>query len=340
MASRAIWMSTVESPCPISVYPLNTKTVPSRSTTSRARPLGHPVDAAVLHRAREAHGAALRARGVRAPLTAMRVSRMPTDFSRRCPVVATSPTPTALRQRYFRGRSPPSPRGGPCSPPWRRPPAARRSPASRRTEVVRIRRDRFDIDRRDPVGPAGVPRRALQHLGAHRRVRAASQEPRAHRGDPPFGVTPDGVLEMGCRLGCIRALRAVEGDAYRAPGHPREERGVGLHAHVFFSPEGAAGRREGDGRGFSGIPRYRATWRRSSKIPCPAVQSATPSPFRGPRGRARARRRGARCAGSATCRARRRRSRRGPRPRHRDGSPCGTSESVSGTAAAPPPRGR
>ena len=55
--------------------------------------------------------------------------------------------------------------------------------------VVGVDGHRLDVDVGHPVGAAGVAGGALQHLGAHRGVRAGvADDARAHRGETPLGV--------------------------------------------------------------------------------------------------------------------------------------------------------
>ena len=88
-----------------------------------------------------------------------------------------------------------------------------------------------------------MPGRALQHLAAHRRVRAGvAEHPRPHRREPPLGVAADGVVHRDrVALGVQpHRLLAAQRQLHRAAGDVRQQRGLRLDRHVLLAAEGAA----------------------------------------------------------------------------------------------------
>ena len=133
-------------------------------------------------------------------------------------------------------------------------------------------RDRLDVDVRDAVRAAAVTRRPLEHLPADRRIGAAvADHSRLHGREAPVGVAADGVVHrdrVALRVKANRLL-ARQHRPHRPARQPREQRGLGLDGHVLLAAEGAAVGHQLDVDRSSGSPRNPATWRRSSKMPCP-----------------------------------------------------------------------
>ena len=109
--------------------------------------------------------------------------------------------------------------------------------------VVGVHRLPLDVHVVDVVGAGRVAARALDHLRAHRRVRAlVADHLGAHRGELAVRVAADRVVHgdrVALRVQADR-LDAIDGQLDRAFGREREQRGLRLDRQILLAAERAA----------------------------------------------------------------------------------------------------
>ncbi len=115
--------------------------------------------------------------------------------------------------------------------------------------VVRVDGQRLDVEVRAPVRPGRVSRRALEHLGPDRRVRArVADHPRADGREAPLGVTARAEVDRDRVALRVEAhgFLAREDELDGLPRHAGQQRGLRLDRQVLLASERAAVRDEDD----------------------------------------------------------------------------------------------